>query len=199
MTNRSVITSTVGYMSLALALWMMSMPAAGWYERAYPPAEALMLPLAVVLGVMGILAFLHGRTLDSIIFFAGAGLFWSSRLLSTAASGSPASYSGWYFFVWAVFFCYVWFGSFRAGSERMVFLLGMWLGLLALAIGDWSELHILTLIGGYLGLITAVIAAVTSATGIIRFGTSGDPNGRTEQIARTDVIGDPLTPHLGAH
>lgn len=176
MNNKAAITSTVGYMSLALTGWMLSMPNAGWFDKLYGHGTAMMLPLAFVLGVMGILAFLNEGTLDAVIFFGGAGLFWSGHVYLTASASAeavdPGHFSGWYFFIWAVFFCYVWFGSFKAGIERLLFLLGLWLTLLALAIGDWTSLHGFTVLGGYLGLITAILAAITSAIAVIGHGFS---------------------------
>ncbi len=45
--NRCVTTSTVGYMALALTGWMLSMTAAGWYDRFYVAGTALMLPFSL--------------------------------------------------------------------------------------------------------------------------------------------------------
>jgi len=171
MSNKSTITSTVGYMCLALTGWMLSMPNAGWFEKLYGHGSAMMFPLAVVLVVMGILAFLNEQTLDAIIFFGGAGLFWAGheyRVVSAlSANEEPLHYTAWYFFIWAVFFFYVWLGSFSEGAVRMLFLLGLWLTLLALAINAWMGAHALLIVGGYLGLVTSILAALTSATTVV--------------------------------
>lgn len=179
--NRAAVTSTVGYMCLALTAWMLSMPAAGWFaEKGYMHGEMMAFPLAIVLAIMGILAFMQGRSLDAIIFFGGAGLFWTEHLLMVAMQGGqamdPGSYTGWFYFIWAVFFAYVWVGSFKAGIVRMLFLLGLWLTLLALAIAGWFGLTGFWMLGGYLGLITAILAAIVSAMAVISHGFAGDPN-----------------------
>jgi len=180
MNNKSVSTATIGFMSLALAGWMVAMPTAGWFERTYPHGLANMAALAILLVIMGILAFVHGRALDSIIFFGGAGLFWGSYTFRlTAGAGAvqePGSYEGWYFFVWMLFFAWVWLGSFKAELQRMLFLLGLWLTLLALAIGAWSGIRGFTMAGGYLGLLTSILAAITSALEVIGHGRAGRPN-----------------------
>jgi len=175
MNNKSVITSTVGYMCLALTSWMLSMSNAGWFDQVQGHGTAMMFPLAVVLVVIGILAFVADSTLDAVIFFGGAGLFWSGHefLLRTSTPGGamePPHYAGWYWFIWAVYFCYVWFGSFKAGIERFLFLLASWLTLLALALGGWTETHGFVVLGGYLGLATAILAAITSAHTVIAHG-----------------------------
>jgi succinate-acetate transporter protein len=180
-TSKSVATTTIGYMCLALTGWMISMPNASWFSRSYSYGDGMLYPLAIVLAIMGILSFFQGRGLDAIIFFGGTGLFWSNYVHLTAANNAgivdPPSYAGWYVFIWAVFFCYVWLGSFKSGIIRFLFLLGLWLTLLALAIGNWGSLHGITILGGYLGLITSILAAIVSAFEVISYGRKfGDPN-----------------------
>jgi len=180
MSNKSISTGTVGFMCLALAGWMVSMPAAGWFDRVYPHGLADLSGLAVILVIMGILAFVHRRALDSIIFFGGAGLLWTTYVYwmggAQSATAEPGSYSGWYWFVWTLFFAWVWVGALKADLQRMLFLLALWLTLLALAIGAWTGIRGFTLAGGYLGLITAVLAAITSAIEVIGHGLAGRPN-----------------------
>src|SRR6185312_3265253 len=134
--NRCVTTSTVGYMALALTSWMLSMTAAGWYPQIYSAGSALMLPFALLLTIIGILPYLHGRSLDSIVFFAFAVLFTaghSGMAAIAAGAPSPMSYVGWFWIV-------------------------------------WTDLRALQLISGYLGLISAIIAATISASDVILFG-----------------------------
>ena len=171
--NRCVTTSTVGYMALALTGWMLSMTSAGWYDHFYIAGTSLMLPFALLLAIIGILAYLHGRSLDSIVFFAFAVLFTAghSAMASIAAgAAAPMSYVGWFWIVWAVAFGYLWLGSFRAGLPRQLFLLGISLTFLAKALYGWADLRIFELISGYLGLISAIIAAIISASDVILFG-----------------------------
>ncbi len=195
MNNKSVSTATIGYMCWALALWMVMMPAAGWYDRMYAAGPGTLAPLGVLLAIMGILAFVHGRTLDSVIFFGGAGLTWASYVshaIPIPPGAVPSTYGGWFDFVWAVFFCWVWFGAFKAGVQRWLFLLGLWLSLLAFAIGGWGGgVHALERIGGYIGLATAILAAITSAIEVIGHGLAGRPNedGRKAAVSGTAAGG----------
>lgn len=182
--NRCVATSTVGYMCLALTLWMASMTLAGWFSRMYAHGIAMLTPMAVILGIMGILAHLRARSLDSVVFFGGALLFWTAHAAGGAA-GEPARYVGWYWAVWMVFFGYVWLGSFHATLPRQLFLLGLTLMLLAIALNLWTGLGFFQVIGGYIGLVTALLAALVSASGIIVFGkeqhSPNDDHHATEQ------------------
>ena len=171
--NRCVTTSTVGYMALALTGWMLSMTAAGWYDHIYLAGSSLMLPFALLLAIIGILAYLHGRSLDSIAFFAFAALFTAAHSAMVAMAGgaaAPMSYVGWFWIVWTVFFGYLWLGSFHAGLPRQLFLLGISLTFLAKALYGWTDMRVLELISGYLGLISSIIAAIISASEVILFG-----------------------------
>ncbi|MGH7995512.1 MAG: hypothetical protein ACREFX_04080 [Opitutaceae bacterium] len=168
-TRRTVITSTIGYMCFALTGWMLLMPNAGWYhESVYPHSQSLLYPLAILIAVMGILAYVADDTLDAIVFFGGAGLMWAQYLLERSHLMEPSSFAGWYSLVWAVFFCYVWLASFKAGGGRVLFLLGLWLTLLAFAISGWMHNnHFFDVLAGYIGLATSVLAAFVSATSVI--------------------------------
>jgi hypothetical protein len=153
---------------------MFSMGAASWFSHEY--GLALLYPLVIVLGVMGILAFVQERGLDSIVFFAGATLLGLagaySGMLSMGKAAEPASFLGWFAILWAVFFCYIWAGSLKSGTSRMLFLLGAWITMLALAIGCWTGVSGFLMAGGYLGLITSIFAVITSASEVFRLGTS---------------------------
>lgn len=169
--NRCVTTSTVGYMALALTGWMLSMTSAGWYDHFYSAGTSLMLPFAILLAIIGILAYLHGRSLDSIAFFAFAALFTAAHTsMATTAGAAPMSYIGWFWIVWTVFFAYLWLGSFRAELPRQLFLLGIALTFLAKAIHGWTNIAVVETISGYLGLISSIIAAIISASDVIEFG-----------------------------
>lgn len=180
--NRCVTTSAVGYMCLGFSLWMISMTHADWYHEMYTYGVALLIPLAALLGLMGIFAYLHGRSLDSVVFFGGTGLLWSlstASLLtaSPSAVGEPLSYGGWYWAGWTVFFGYLWMGAFKAGLARQLFLLGLTIALGASALYSWTGVLTLSLISGYVGMISALIALVASGSDIIAFGREGhSPN-----------------------
>lgn len=170
-TSRATITATVGFMAFGVAGWMLSVSHAGWYATISPAALAVLLPLSLLLAIVGILAFMEQRTLDAVIFFGGAALLWSDHTLygSIGASGQivgPESYVGWYAVIWAVYFFYVWLAALKADLLRMLFLLGLWLTLLALALNFWGVGRVLIEIGGYLGLITSIVAFLVSATAI---------------------------------
>ncbi|HEV2324257.1 MAG TPA: hypothetical protein VGS10_09945 [Terracidiphilus sp.] len=176
--SRAVVVSTVGYLCLGLAGWMISMSAAGWFHGAY--ALGLLYPLSVVLAIMGILGFVSGRGLDSIVFFTGAVLFSTSSaymgMVGVGRTPQPVSFLGWFACLFAIFFGYIWAGSFRSGRGRSLFLLGTWVTMILAAIGAWTGVGGFFMASGYIGLITSAIAMIVSANEVIRLGSSINPN-----------------------
>jgi uncharacterized protein len=176
--SRGVAVSTVGYLCFGLAGWMISMSNAGWYSGAY--ALGLLYPLSIVLAVVGVLGFVCGRGLDSIIFFTGAILFSSSSaymaMVDAGKTPQPVSFLGWFACLFAIFFGCIWAGSFRSGRIRSLFLLGAWLTMILAAIGSWTFVGGFFKASGYLGLITAAVAMIASANEVIRLGGNANPN-----------------------
>lgn len=179
--SRAVTVSTVGYLCLGLAGWMVSMVAAGWFSGSY--GSALLFPLSLVLATMGILGFVSGRGLDSIIFFTGAVLFGTASaytmVIGTGKTPDPVSYLGWYACLFAIFFGYIWAASFKSGRTRSLFLLGAWLTMILAAIGAWTGVGDFFMASGYIGLITSAIAIIVSANEVIRLGSNVNPNVET--------------------
>lgn len=168
---RGIAISTVGFLCIAIGGWMLSMTNAGWYTRAY--SAAILFPLALVLAVMAILAFVQDRALDSVIFFGAGALFGSIAAYIASVSFAavnmtrfiePLSYIGWFACVWAVYFLCAALGSVRLGRGRSAFLIGMFLTLGCLAIGGWAGSTGWAMAGGYLGLITSLIALGTAGS-----------------------------------
>lgn len=176
MNNRLVISSTIGYMCIGLTLWMANLSPTHWVAGPNVHAMTLVFALGtVVLGVMAILSFFHGRTLDAIIFFGVAGFMLTMRhsgmMGHMGMMNDSSGTLGWFNLVWAVFFFYVWLGSFKAGWARSLFLLAAWLSILAFALLGWLGLTVFEYIGGYLGLFAGLVAAYISAATIINHGT----------------------------
>lgn len=179
--SRGVAASTVGYLCFGLAGWMISMCVAGWFTGQY--GLGLLYPLSIILAIVAILAFVSGRGLDSIVFFCGAILFSTSgvyrAMIGTGKTPDPVSYLGWYACLFAIFFGYIWAGSFKSGISRSLFLLGTWLTMILAAIGAWTMTSAFFIASGYLGLIASAIAMVTSANEVIRLGSNVNPNVET--------------------
>ncbi|MGH8182884.1 MAG: acetate uptake transporter [Rhodanobacteraceae bacterium] len=162
--NKTANLSALGYGAFALTLWLASMAPADWFS---PAANTVLLqPLTIVLGgcvlaIAGILKSLRANTLDTVLFLAFAAYWWVAGLAQhSMAAGSLApspGWLGWYYVVWAFLAFCVWIAACKNGAARMLFTLGLCLSLLAYALAAWVHLDALTVLGGYLGLVTAVV------------------------------------------
>jgi len=177
MTDKTANASTLGYAGFALTLWMVSMLNAGWFGAA--PAHMDMLLAftfgGAVMALAGLMEFFRGRTIEMLMFLGFSAFWWTWAMHAHASSSdmmrdNAGGYMGWYFLVWAVFAFWIWMGSMHAGTMRNLFMLGLWLSLLALAIADWSGSNGFTMLGGYLGLITALIGGYISAAETVNAG-----------------------------
>ena len=177
--------AVLGYAAFALTLWLASMGPAGWFEPSggglvtllvVQPGNVL-LPLAVivlggcVLAVAGIGQYLGGRGLDASLFLAFAGYWWiaalGQRALDAVAYGTTPGFLGWYYALWAlVAFC-LWLAAWKADMARMLFAAGLCLMLVASALASWIRFGALEVLGGYIGLVAAVLGIYIFAAEII--------------------------------
>ena len=83
------------------------------------------------------------------------------------AAKISAAIEGWYLALWTVFLFFMWLASFPLKSLwTQLLLLGLWLTAGCLAVGAWG-VGFLTIIGGYLGLITALIFLYLACAGMM--------------------------------
>lgn len=176
--NKIAHIAPLGYAAFALTLWMNSMIPAGWFNATDAMLANL---LAIVLGgcvmaVAGILQALRGHAFDAVLFLGFAAFWWVAALTAHLVADGSAPYSqgflGWYQIVWAFLAFCLWLAACRDGVARMLFVLGLCLSLLAFALADWTDLAALTVLGGYLGLVTAVVGIYVAAAELIN-ATSG--------------------------
>jgi succinate-acetate transporter protein len=157
--------SALGYGAFALTLWLNSMTPAAWFA---PSDAGGLLPLLTsalggcVLAIAGILQWQRGHVLDTLLFVAFAAYWWVATLYPNGAPAT-AGWLGWYDMVWALLAFCVWIAALRDGVARMLFTLGLCLSLFTAALAQWAHLDALTILGGYLGLVTAVVGISIAA------------------------------------
>jgi succinate-acetate transporter protein len=177
--------AALGYAAFAVTLWLASMGPAGWFEPSSgQPATLLigqsgnmLLPLVVlvlgggVLAVAGIGQWLGGRGLDASLFLAFAGYWWIAALgqhaLDTFAAGPMRGFVGWYDALWALLAFCIWLAAWKADMARMLFTAGLSLMLAAFALASWLHFGAVEVLGGYIGLVTAVLGIYIFAAEII--------------------------------
>lgn len=171
----------IGLTGFATTTWLLSMVNAGWMDAK---SLSVVLAMALVYGgaaqaVAGVLAYVRGNTFGSVAFVS-YGAFWLSLVaIFKVFGGAPETAIGWYLFVWGVFSFYMWIGTFRHNMALQLIFLALWPTFVLLAVGAWFGLHIITVLGGYGGLITALLAFYLAAAEIINgeFGRSVLPVG----------------------
>jgi succinate-acetate transporter protein len=166
--------AALGYGAFALTLWLTSMATAGWFD---PSSGNLLALLAAALGgcvlaIAGIMQWLRGHALDTLLFLAFAAYWWIHALEQRALSmgtavPAPNGFLGWYDAVWALLGLCVCIAACRDSSARMLFSLGLWLSLFAAALAHWLRFDAVDMLGGYLGLVTAVVGLYISAATLI--------------------------------
>ena len=171
----------LGLAGFAFTTWMLSMMNAGWF----PGTEmGMVIALAMAYGgtaqmVAGLLEYRRGNTFGTVAFFSYGAFWWSFALFAHYfGSGVSAGFIGWYLFVWGIFTFYMWIATFRANMALQLVFLALWLTFILLAIGNWGMPSI-GKVGGYVGLITAILAFYLSAAEVINeaFGRSVLPIG----------------------
>lgn len=201
--HKTANVSALGYAAFALTLWLGSMGPAGWFDQPgialapllfAQPGNVLLPLIAAVLGgcalaIAGIAQILRGYTLDAVLFITFAAYWWVAALSQHALAFTYAAtpgFLGWYYIVWAFLAFCLWLAACRDGVARMLFTLGIWLALLMFALAQWTHAGALTVLGGYLGLVTAIVGIYIAAAEIVNeihghivlpLGSMGDGSG----------------------
>lgn len=172
MNERLANPKVLGYAAIFITGWMFSMYNAGWFMKQLPESDLAtgLILGGIVVAIVGILSYFRGETFEMTLF-VGLGAFFfvvslSGMHTSSMGNGMSAN-AGWLNIVWAVFFFYLWLGAIKKEIFVNLFLLGLWLTFLALAIGNWTMAMFLFYIAGYIGLVTSLIAGWLSINEIL--------------------------------
>jgi succinate-acetate transporter protein len=141
-------------------------------------AEPVVLPLALFYGGIaqifaGLWEFRNARNTFGATAFTSYGAFWLTfyLLVTTFAGEIPEEHHpiaiGTYLLAWTVFTFYMWIGSFRLNTALVAVFTFLLATFALLAIGAYTEATGITRIGGWLGVITAILAWYAAAAVII--------------------------------
>ncbi|NII10679.1 acetate uptake transporter [Oleiagrimonas sp. C23AA] len=160
----------LGLAAFALTTWLLSMINAGWFS-----ADGMHMVLAVALAyggtaqaIAGVMELPRGNTFGATAFVSYGAFWWSFALFVLFLHDKvPAAFVGWYLFMWGVFTLYMWIGTFKSPRALQLVFLFLWITFFLLAAGEWTGLSLLHTLGGYGGLLTALLAFYLSAAEII--------------------------------
>lgn len=166
MENKFSAAISLGYATLFISLWLKYMSYAGWVaNESISDIIPITMILGVVLVICGIFSFFNVDKIDPVLFLIAAVYTISGALRfmmypNMSANLNPATTDGWIHILVAVVVFYLWFGSLGDKTLRQLFLLGLWLAEVGAALSNWTAANFFTVISGYIGLISAIFAAL---------------------------------------
>jgi hypothetical protein len=169
--------AALGLAAFALTTWLLSMINAGWFSG---DSMGMVLAVALAYGgtaqaLAGLMEIPRGNTFGATAFLSYGAFWWSLALFVLFLHDKvPASFVGWYLFLWGVFTLYMWVATFRSPRALQLVFLALWITFFVLAVSEWTGLAWLHRAGGYGGLVTALLAFYLSAAEIIN-----DTHGRS--------------------
>ena len=161
--------AALGLGAFALTTFVLSVINAGLVPGKVEP---VVLGLALFYGgtaqfAAGLWEFAN-RNVFGATAFCSYGAFWLSFwfLVQFNAASLPAGDAGkgvgLYLLAWAIFTAYMTVGAWRVSMAVFGVFVALTLTFIALAIGEFSGSSALTMLGGWLGIVTALIAWYTS-------------------------------------
>jgi uncharacterized protein len=164
----------LGLAAFALTTFLLSLFNAGLLPAV---GEPLVFPLAAFYGglaqfVAGLWEFRNNNTFGATAF-TSYGAFWLTfwALETFYAERIPADqlplFVGWFLISWAVFTSYMWIGSFKVSVAVNILFLLLAATFFLLGIGDVLGSDAIVVLGGYVGLVTALVAWYASAAGVV--------------------------------
>jgi uncharacterized protein len=168
----------LGVSAFALTTFVLSASNAG-FILAQGTGGAMVLGLALFYGglvqlLAGMWEFRTGNTFGATVF-SSYGAFWISLAFSllplfggkSLAELAGATAVGVYLLGWTIFTGYMFLGSMRTTGALMGIFVFLFLTFLFLTIGALAGSTSMTQIGGWLGIITAIVAWYTAAAGVL--------------------------------
>jgi succinate-acetate transporter protein len=160
----------LGLAGFALTTWMLSMVNAGWFGGEAVP---MVLALAFAFGgtaqfFAGLMEMPRGNTFGFVAFCSYGAFWWSFALFVEFFAGKvPGTFVAWYLLMWGFFTFYMWIGTFALNRAVFLIFLALWITFVLLALKDFGFGAMFGRLGGYGGLITALLAFYLSAAEVI--------------------------------
>lgn len=140
--------------------------------------EGVVLPLAFLYGgiaqiLAGMWEFRNNRNTFGATAFTSYGAFWLTfywLVTNTKLEGSPSDVRiavASYLLAWTIFTFYMWIASFRLNGALIAVFTFLLATFAVLALGDFVDSTGLHKLGGWLGIITAILAWYTAAAVVI--------------------------------
>jgi|WetSurMetagenome_2_1015567.scaffolds.fasta_scaffold158707_2 uncharacterized protein len=161
----------LGLFGFAVTTMMLSMFNVKWFGLDTFP---LMMSTAFAFGgaaqfVAGLMEYPRGNTFG-LVAFCSYGCFWFAFALYLMVFGGkgPLAYLGAWLVVWSAYTVVLWYASLKLGNRMLsVVLLTLWVAFLLLGLSHLLNMDILHTIGGWIGMLTAVLAFYVASVDLL--------------------------------
>ncbi|MEJ2367446.1 MAG: GPR1/FUN34/YaaH family transporter [Acidobacteriota bacterium] len=155
--------SPFAFGAFSFAWWMACMIEAGWFS-VQNHAEAIVMGFTLAgtgLVLAGVLEYFRGDTFRTVLFlFLGLGWWFAAVQHTWFTQKLSSGFSGFDALCWTVILFILWLASFSKKNVLLqLFLLGLWISFGLWTIAAWG-VPVLSYIGGYVGLITAILGFI---------------------------------------
>ncbi len=174
--NQIADPGPLGLGAFAATTFYLSMVNAGWH----PAAVAGVFPLALFYGgiaqvLAGMWEFRNNRNTFGAVAFTSYGAFWlalwglfNQVILKGAIPPAEIGHAvGLFLLAWTIFTFYMWLGSFRLNGALVGVFTLLFLTFILLTIGNYYGKSGIVKLGGWTGVITAILAWYTAAAGVV--------------------------------
>ena len=160
----------LGLTGFALTTWMLSLVNAGFFTGSSVP---LVLASAFAFGgtaqfAAGLMEMPRGNTFGCVAFCSYGAFWWTFALfVHFFSAGVSGEFVAWWLAMWGVFTFFMWIGSLALPRALQMVFLALWITFALLAAGDFTGLEAVKHAGGYVGLVTAILAFYLAAAEVI--------------------------------
>lgn len=162
----------LGLCAFALTTFVLSAANAGWFTGAAVVIGAAYFYGGLAQLLAGMWEFRAGNTFGATAF-SSYGAFWLATAILLQFKLIPNDTAfGFFLLGWAIFTGLMFLGTLRTNLALMGVFFFLFLTFLVLAIGALGAGPALAVLGGWLGIITAIIAWYTALAGLLASGKS---------------------------
>jgi succinate-acetate transporter protein len=161
----------LGLTGFALTTWMLSLVNAGYYSGTSVP---LVLATAFAFGgtaqfFAGLMEMPRGNTFGFVAFCSYGAFWWTFALFVEffGPANVPAGFVGWWLAAWGMFSLAMFIGSLALNRALQAIFFVLVVTFFLLAGADLFGIPALKMAGGYMGLLTALLAFYLAAAEII--------------------------------
>ena len=172
MENKLANPAPLGLMGFGMTTVLLNIHNAGFF-----PLGSMILAMGVFYGgiaqvIAGIMEFKKGNTFGTTAF-TSYGLFWMTLvfLIVFPTMGwlekPPASFMGWYLFMWGLFTFFMWIATFGKNRALQTVFLTLWILFFLLAIEHWTGSETVGTFAGYEGVFCGLSAIYLAMAEVI--------------------------------